>query len=666
MKKNLLSLAAFMFVSTFASAQLYTAPAGVLQHSQSTTLKTINVVAKAAPMKALGENQAYLGPYTTDEVASSEEGLGLPSKPGQVKVGALLSSDMMSSYKGCKIVGIRAGLANAVGKITTFAAPTLSNGNFGANIFEETIASTKQGWNEATVTTDYTIGTDDELLIGFEYTQTSSTQASTSYPISLVGTGYNGGFLCYTDLGQGTGWYNMGTSYGCVSIQLIVENENGFAKTDGAMDDISFPKYLKVDEEASLLVGAHAKFSATFKNVVFGVKLNGKEVGTFNNISTETGKLADVTGTSAGFFGNFKFTADQLKAVGEDNELSVYIKSIDGEDPVNTDDDEISTTFKAYSESVEHQKALIEHFTSQYCTYCPLGINLLETLNSKRNDLAWVSIHGDMQTGNDIYTLSSASYILSFAASGFPSAAFNRYMVPSLYGGESLHDGYLAMGLGYNQAYHSQVADMLSSTIDMYENDVPSFATVDLNTTYDESSRTLKINVSGEGVENAQKLLGSDAVLTVYLTEDGLVARQLNQGTWVSKYTHNNVLRKIVSASLGDAINWNGNKYENSYETVIPTAQNPENMHVVAFISRPIVYSSSKRAFETAIDEAWVNNVNSVKLGEASGISNAIMDNANAKEVARYTLDGTKVSAPVKGLNIVKMNDGRIVKVMVK
>ena len=33
---------------------------------------------------------------------------------------------------------------------------------------------------------------------------------------------------------------------------------------------------------------------------------------------------------------------------------------------------------------------------------------------------------------------------------------------------------------------------------------------------------------------------------------------------------------------------------------------------------------------------------------------------------ARYTLDGRKMSAPHKGLNIMKMSDGTIRKVMVK
>lgn len=658
MKKYLLS-AAMMLMATLASAQFYTAPAGVVKHAPNTTLKTVNKVVKLAPMKTLGENQVYLGPYTTDEVASKNEGLGLTAKPGQLKVGALLSSDMLKDYTDCKIVGIRVGLADAAGDVIAFAKP-VNGQSIGKDILDVTISDTKQGWNQTSVTTDYKIGSDDQLLIGFQYTQTAS-----NYPISAVGTGYEGSFLLYADLGYGEGWYSQGSTYGCVSVQLIVENENGFAKNDAAMDGITVPDFIKAGQDFSILVGTHAKFGATFKSVEYGVKLNGTEVATFNNISSTTGQVGDVTSTTGSFFTNANFTADQLKPVGEDNTLSVYVKSVDGGEPANTDDDEISTTFKTYSESLQHQGVLVEHFTSQYCMYCPIGIQLLEKIKALRPEIAWVSLHGNMQTGNDIYTLDDAAYIMEYSASGFPSASFNRFFVPTLYSGPN--DGALACGLGYNTSYHDQVAKMFSSIIDLSEEYVPAFAAVDLATSYNEETRKLEITVSGDAVENAQKLLGDDAKLTVYLTEDGLVSRQLNESQkWISKFTHDNVLRKIVTDWSGDNINWNGNKYENKYEVTIPSDQNYKNMHVVAFINRPVVYNATAQTFETALDKAWVNNTNSVKVGETTGIDNAIVDNVNNSEVARYSLDGMQLSAPQKGLNIVRLSDGRTVKVMVK
>ena len=44
----------------------------------------------------------------------------------------------------------------------------------------------------------------------------------------------------------------------------------------------------------------------------------------------------------------------------------------------------------------------------------------------------------------------------------------------------------------------------------------------------------------------------------------------------------------------------------------------------------------------------------------------AVTTKADAKEVSRYSVDGQKLDTPVKGLNIVKYNDGSIKKVVVE
>ena len=44
----------------------------------------------------------------------------------------------------------------------------------------------------------------------------------------------------------------------------------------------------------------------------------------------------------------------------------------------------------------------------------------------------------------------------------------------------------------------------------------------------------------------------------------------------------------------------------------------------------------------------------------------AVTTKSDAKEVSRYSVDGQKLDTPVKGLNIVKYNDGSIKKVVVE
>lgn len=50
---------------------------------------------------------------------------------------------------------------------------------------------------------------------------------------------------------------------------------------------------------------------------------------------------------------------------------------------------------------------------------------------------------------------------------------------------------------------------------------------------------------------------------------------------------------------------------------------------------------------------------------DPTGINNVITSN-DAKELSRYSVNGQRLSAPTKGLNIVKYSDGSVKKVVVQ
>ena len=64
-----------------------------------------------------------------------------------------------------------------------------------------------------------------------------------------------------------------------------------------------------------------------------------------------------------------------------------------------------------------------------------------------------------------------------------------------------------------------------------------------------------------------------------------------------------------------------------------------------------------------------INGINDGKSGKVyhtTGIDNLPTIDADKREVARYTVDGRRINAPVKGINIVKYADGTTRKVVVK
>ena len=243
------------------------------------------------------------------------------------------------------------------------------------------------------------------------------------------------------------------------------------------------------------------------------------------------------------------------------------------------------------------------------------------------------------------------SYILG--ARSNPSGVFNRYFVTDA----SLNqDGQLYFVLGYDAMYADAAADMFSKVIDL-SNGMPAFASININTQLDKETRQLNIEVSGNRTEDFDTFVGEDAVLSVYLTEDGIVAKQSGGS---ANAVHNNVMRKAITDISGEAIAWNGDAYSNTYSFTLPAEWNADNVNVVAFIGRPLNRTSR-------INDLWVNNAETCKAGYGtSGISGTTTDKANATETARYTADGRKISEPVKGLNIIRMSDGTIRKVIVK
>ena len=64
-------------------------------------------------------------------------------------------------------------------------------------------------------------------------------------------------------------------------------------------------------------------------------------------------------------------------------------------------------------------------------------------------------------------------------------------------------------------------------------------------------------------------------------------------------------------------------------------------------------------------EDGWKNFWNIYEMDTSTGVDN-IQTPDNVVEIARYSIDGKRLSAPQKGINIVEMSDGSRQKVLVK
>lgn len=518
----------------------------------------------------LEPNQLVLGHYASDDIKLGGC-WGKSFLNGVTPIATDITPDELVLFQGSKIVAFRVGLSLSTPVSRVFVIPVDPNGN----LMEETSWScnvSDQGWNLVQLETPYEINLPEgySLRIGFDYLQSGSAK-----PISAVKVGNIYPTLCYF----GNKWSNLGVDvYGNLSLQCIAENDN-------------FPQYiLRADNfinRTSIKTGDDVTFSFETRNLgvttinpgalTFDVAIDGNVVKTISNpaaIGNEKVTISDMVSSEGLVAGMHTITVTTATLNGQPIE-----------DPIV-----LTGQFKNFDYGYSRQMRLVEQFTSTYCTYCPQGTANIQSLCNMRNDIAWVSIHENMGNTDPFRTEQTDSITSLQGINGFPEGSFDR-----------------TVGIEANNRVYAVLTNLQPSRMSTFLDNIsetPSWATVNVNSTFDETTRKAVITIDGELVPNYEDFMGNDSKLTVYITEDGLVAPQVSGG---NDYVHNNVLRQALVSVKGVALKKNGNAYKNEFTVTIPGDWKADNLNIVAFVSRPL---------GNALTDIYVTNANKRKLGE--------------------------------------------------
>ncbi len=638
----------------------------------------------------IADNQRYIN-YSYDESYVWPATFPADTQ-GAISLGTLFYSDAFKKFEGCKIVGARFYVNIPIGasKVGVCHVKIENNTPYVGDILaSKEVPSTVAHWNYVWFDEPYKIDTKnfDGLLPYYDFTP-SNMSADAGYPIASSGT-YAGtcGALAYGDVDgkhDQSSWawqpIYLGTDGSNLMIQLIIEKEDGnFIIHDLVMDKIAMSPFVKNDTKTGVAFTCHNDGRDNITNVKFGIEVDGEKMGTFTYNKDNVGdNFREITNAD---YSNIPVGLPINKdwAIGE-HEVTVYPVLVEGKEPEgDLTNDKLTTKFKVYKDNFDRTKNLVEFYACQMSKYTFFADAVLTKTAKARedDDLAIVSIHGESQQQNedgtvetlsDVFTVPEANKLAYYSTPSDGSGAFNRYF----YDNDVInYEKALTVNMAAQDASdQDNVVSMLNTIINESATYYPSFSTVGIDSKLDDATGKLTIKVMGKLINGYQKLIGDDARLTVYLTEDKVIGKQ-NSGGSIAKprYTHNHVLRKIVTGTLGDALQTNGNSYENDYEVELDDAWKSQNMHIIAFVSRPMTEKEvdGKTALASAMNDLWVDNTNMVAVGDSdlTGISNVINWN-EVKEVGRYTIDGQKLNAPTKGINLVKLSNGQTIKVVVK
>lgn len=638
MKKVLLSLAA-VALSTAAFAQTAGVPSLSVRPFEAAAAQK-NV--KKVPAKAdLADNQRLLG-YNTGDAFDGTLGFGTAL---DIRLGSLLLPEMLEKYDGAKVVGIRYALADP---LPVSKVAIVEEGSTTDAVSKALSGTCVAGWNTVMFDEPYTIDDTTPFYICYDVS------LSSAYSIYIYNSDnpHENGFMGYANFGSGVQWSALtgtgGVLLGDLAIQAIVESDNFSSRS------------LSPQDFGTFFVGLN-----TTRDLTLNVTNDGAGVSNFSYVVTVDGtpgeeQLCELA-QPAGVGESFKATIPvQSQAEIGTVPMEVKITKVNGEAneaAANTANGTLNTISRIFKQNV-----VVEEFTGTGCGYCPRGLAGMEMMAEKYPDnFIGVGIH-QYNTGDPMYNSNYASLNWS----GAPNCVLNRngqYIDPFYGSSNSITED-------FEKAMDN--IPMLEVTVSGVWNEDSTTVTATANV---ESLVSGQYNIDfvlvADSVQGSSSSWRQANYFASYsaasLNNDPYLTKFCKNGEYGSSYfayafddvligssysgTRNNAK---LDALVADQVTTATYELAMPVKTTLKKAIDKKKVSVVA-----IVYDPSTGAILNA-----GKNRNITAATGIQGVSGE--SNATAVEVARYNAAGQRIDAPQKGLNIVRLANGKTYKEIVK
>jgi hypothetical protein len=305
------------------------------------------------------------------------------------------------------------------------------------------------------------------------------------------------------------------------------------------------------------------------------------------------------------------FEGINIEEIGTYN-LKFAVAKLNGEADLTPENSECTKTVNVL-ERIVARKVLLEVFSTENCTACPKGHEIVEmSIDGRHSQVVEVGHHVGFYT--DQWTLPADTIYMNFYYSAIvttfaPAGMIDRTLWSKADGHKNPYQGGDSCVVFSIES--ADVWTMLDVALAK-----PALAWIELEADFNETDSILTIKTKGQSV----KQLGGNPRLTVYVTEDNLATNR--QAGWNSDrqglYYQHNVNRHIATDVWGDAVTLNDG-FEQEYKVKVQPNWNVDNLNVVAFVhnysTKPNVkerytdfnvYNTEKvqvRPHEVAVDE---------------------------------------------------------------
>lgn len=229
-------------------------------------------------------------------------------------------------------------------------------------------------------------------------------------------------------------------------------------------------------------------------------------------------------------------------------------------------------------ERIVPRKVLLEVFSTENCTACPKGHEIIESsIDGRHNEIIEVGHHVGFYT--DQWTIPEDTIYMNFYYAAIvttfaPAGMIDRTLWSKADGHHnSFQGGDSCVVFSVESA---DVWNLLNVALSK-----PAYAWINLDVEFNDIDSILTINTSGKSVTG----LKGEPRLTIYITEDNLKTER--QAGWNSEqkgpYYQHNVNRYIATDVWGDQVTLNEG-FEKEYNVKIQPNWNVDNLNVVAFV----------------------------------------------------------------------------------
>ena len=479
------------------------------------------------------------------------------------------------------------------------------------------------------------------VYVGYSFTISKLAVQADYYPVLITGVEQPNALILKTEKDV-TEWGDLyGNKFGALFLQLLLEGE--FA--DNQVTPLDFgPVYAKIGETATADVTLKNLGISDLSSIDYTITTDG-EAGAEQHLDL-------ASPIAFGMMGDVKITvpADAQLSV---KEKTLTITKVNGNANMI---DEKTALFTLYSlTEIIDRNVVVEEYTGTGCGWCPRGLVGMKKLRDTFGDrFVGIGIHR--------YNSSDAMYIASYAPitfEGAPSCRIDRGIEADPYYGTDM-----------------DVCDDFRA-----EMEIPGLAAVEVSGMFNEEFTKVAATAK------ATPLFDGTYSVELVLVADGLkgTGSAWNQSNYYYQYSASQLPEDLAMFGSGGTYGKStvsGWTFDDvAIASCYVSGKNKiEKQQLLAGESADFVYTltmPTKTALKNALllDKVYVvailldsdgHVVNAAKAQVKGYEPNAIRSagSDSATEVVSYSLDGRQLSAPQRGINIVKMSDGRTIKVL--